>query len=182
MLSAVSLFIGAAGLADYFGIFTGTQQSMLLMIVPIGYMIAARLWKGRDPERPLAIAAQAGMAIVLVTLFLQSAKHLNVIFSPADGVADNLWFGAALAVATLFYIIATAVQRRHENIYVAILTACVALWQLAGYVGISTVYAPLLFAGLGCLVLVVAQLLYATDETRKQLQYPEARLPRIEYL
>jgi hypothetical protein len=52
-LSAVSLIVSAAGMLLHFEIVESLHKATLLLIIPMGYLIATRLCKGGNSERPL---------------------------------------------------------------------------------------------------------------------------------
>ena len=51
--SAAAAIVAAAGLLRTLGLEDWTVQAPWLMAMPIAYLVAARLWRGHSPERPL---------------------------------------------------------------------------------------------------------------------------------
>ena len=71
--TAASTLVGLAGLLSLFDIKTWDNLGPVLMVIPILYAIAARLYRGRPLENPLAWAGQAATAVMLAALLAASA-------------------------------------------------------------------------------------------------------------
>src|SRR5207244_799851 len=110
----------------------------VLMIAPLGYIIAARLWRGQQPEWPLAVAAQVCTAVILVHLLFSTVREIDAFWVPVQGSPENLWLALVFAEATIFYLLATFLRRRADNIYAATACACAVIWQLAGYYSVPS--------------------------------------------
>jgi hypothetical protein len=171
--SAASLIVAAAGLLREVGLIRWTDQAPLLMLIPIGYLIASRLWRGQSPERPLLWVAQAATAVILVHGLWGSVALIESAFRPIQREAANLLLGLVFAEASLFYTLAAVFHRRSANGYFAAAAACAALWQLLGYWGVAGAYYTMLYACLGVVLLAVCRLLgieqmvvYRPDGTR----------------
>jgi hypothetical protein len=123
------------------------------MLVPIGYVIAARLYRGHSAAQPLAWVAQTSAAVMLVAVLAATLdltpEHVVETIPGKPLVA--LFF----AEASLFYALAAAFDRRGHDLYLATATMCGAVWQLLSYQGIDAEYYTLAFAALGLVLLVV---------------------------
>jgi hypothetical protein len=156
-LSAASLLVAAAGLLRALD-FTGwEQQAPLLMLIPIGYLIAARLWRGHTPERPLGWVAQTATAVILVNVFFGSLKIVESVIIPVTGETANLLLGLVFVEAAIFYSLAAYFRRRSLNVCFATVAACGAIWQLAGYWDIAAAYYTILYATLGVGLLALSR-------------------------
>ncbi len=154
VLSAVALLIAVAGLLRMLGYTSWAQQAPWMMLIPIAYLVASRLWRGHTAEWPLYWVAQAATAIILLHVFGATMQDLRS-FAPAEGVRDTLMLGLVFAEAAAFYLLAAMFHRRSINVHLAAAAACGALWQFMGYRGIDPTYYTMLYAALGvaCLVL-----------------------------
>jgi hypothetical protein len=157
-LSAASLLVAAAGLLRVLGLTAWSEQAPWMMLVPIGYLIASRLWRGQSAERPLYWVAQSATAVILIHVLAATLDTLSS-FAPMEGLHSSLMLGLVFAEATFFYLLAGFIHRRSANVYLAAVTACGALWQFMGYFGIDDSYYTMLYAGLGVVCLIVGRVL-----------------------
>ena len=155
----VQLLLASGGLFATFGPPDWPHQAPWMMLLPIGYLIAARLWRGHTPERPLGWVAQAVAAVILVPVLAIGLGHVELLVRPAERLTENLLLGLVFVEAAAFYAMAAIFRRRGVNIYFAAASACGALWQFLGYWGIPSPYYAMLYAGLGVAVLVVCRVL-----------------------
>jgi hypothetical protein len=155
-LSAASLLIAAAGLMRMLGLTAWSEQAPWMMLIPIGYLIASRLWRGHSADQPLYWVAQAATAVILVHVFAATLDNLQS-FAPMEGERSSLMLGLVFAEAAAFYLLAGLFRRRSVNTYFAAAAACGALWQFMGYYGIDEGYYTMLYAGLGLACLIVAR-------------------------
>jgi hypothetical protein len=129
--------------------------AMVLMVIPILYVIAARLYRGHTPEKPLMWAAQSATAVILVAVLAASARLTpEHVFEPEVGSRLNLSLAAILGEAGLFYALAAAFRKQGVNIYLCAATACGAVWQLLQYWQVGPEYYTLTFALAGFILLV----------------------------
>jgi hypothetical protein len=157
-LSAASVLVLMAGLLRAVGVISWSHQAPLLMLAPIGYIIAARLWRGQQPERPLAIAAHVGAGIILIHLLCSTVKEIDAFLVPLQGSRENLWIALVFAEATVFYLLAALLRRHGANIYAATACACAVVWQMAGYYHLPNEAYTVLYALLGLAVLFISRL------------------------
>lgn len=156
-LSGGAAVLTAAGGLRMLGIVDWPSQAPLLMLIPIAYMIAARLWRGYAPERPLGNVAHTVTAVILLLTVFSGVEELRSVFMPIQQQTINLLLGATFAEATLFYILAAIFRRRSANVYLAAAAGCGAIWQLLGYIGVDTSIYTLLYASLGFGLLMTAR-------------------------
>ncbi len=148
-----------------------TGQAPIVMLVPIVYMVASRLWRGHSPERPLAWAAQAATGVILFgvlvaamevgqvhTAVVPQADQLTAEQKAAEKAA-NLAFGLVFAEAAVFYTLAAFFRRRSVNGYFAAAAACGALWQFLHYWNVPGEYQTMFFAVLGVAFLGLCRVL-----------------------
>jgi hypothetical protein len=154
VLSALAVLVAAAGLLRQMGYIEWSQQAPWMMLIPIGYMIASRLWRGHSAEWPLYWVAQAGTAIILLHVFGATMNDARS-FAPMAGLTKTLLLGLVFTEAAVFYLLAAMFHRRSINVHLAAAAACAALWQFLGYYDVSATWYTLLYAtlGVGCLVL-----------------------------
>ena len=157
-LSATSVLLAVAGLLRVVGITTWSDQAVWMMLVPIAYLIGARLWRGHSVERPLYWVAQTATAVILAHVFFATLDSLTS-FAPMEGRRSSLMLGLVFAEAAAFYFLAGIFRRRSINAYLGAAAACGALWQLMGYRGIDPSYYTMLYAVLGLICLTVARML-----------------------
>ncbi|HBO42421.1 MAG TPA: hypothetical protein DD670_00470 [Planctomycetaceae bacterium] len=158
-LSGSATIVAAAALLRALGILAWSEQAPWLMILPIGYLVASRLWRGHTPERPLGWIAHAAAAVILVHVLTSSLDVIESVLQPVAKSTVNLLLGLVFVEATVFYVLAAVFRRRSANVYFATLAACGALWQLLGYWGVPGAYYTMLYAAFGVGILAVCRLL-----------------------
>ena len=165
VISAAALMVAYAGLLRQFGLTHWAHQAPWLMLMPMGYIIAARLWRGHSPETPLARVAHVSTAVILVGSVL-SAQRLdaNSFWHPVQADPLNLRLAITFTVATVFYVLAGVFRKRSWNGFLGTMTGCAAIWQMLGYYGVDPAWHALILAlpGLG-LLLVARQVGVNTD-------------------
>lgn len=172
--SAAGLMVAVAGTLRFMNFTQWHQQAPLLMLVPLAYLVASRLWRGHTPERPLRWVAHAGTVVVLLYTLLGIAT-VALGERPA---AFHLLVSGVLAEAAVFYGLAARFRRNTACAYLAVAAACLAVWQLMLHVALPPVYFTLLFAVLGIALLAAARMLgldeaetfAASGRRRTQLQ------------
>ncbi len=155
VISAAALMVAFAGLLRQFGLTVWAYQAPWLMLMPMGYIIAARLWRGRSPEAPLARVSHVSTAVILVGTVLSALRlDANSFWHPLQKHPLNLQLAITFIVATGFYILAGVFRKRSWNGFLATVTGCAALWQLLGYFGVEPIWHALILAlpGLGLLL------------------------------
>src|SRR5262249_30940202 len=140
----------AAGLLNLFDLTTWEQQVPLLMVVPILYLIASRLYRGHTAEQPLVWVSHAATGGLLVARLTAAFRG----FVQVPGQTLNLALAGFFAEATLFYALAATFRRQALSIYLATAMACGAVWQLLSFRGVDDVYYTLTFALVGVALLI----------------------------
>jgi hypothetical protein len=130
------------------------EQAPLLMLIPLAYIVAARLYRGHTPERPLTWVAHAATAVMLVSSLGATAQGFTLI----QGQRLNLALALFFTEAAVFYALAAAFGRRGGNVYAGTAAACAALWQVLKYVHVPDEYFTLAFALVGLALLVAYRL------------------------
>lgn len=163
--SAAGLMLAAAGLLPLIGLEQWYQQAPLLMLIPIGYMIASRLWRGQSPERPLVWIAHTATGIVLFHVLLSTWKAVGNVIQPVSGELPNLLLGLVFAEAAVVYVLAGLFRKRSVNAYFAAAALCGAIWQWLGYFDVPGSLHTMLYAVLGLAALITARSL-GLEETK----------------
>ncbi|MCA9236899.1 MAG: hypothetical protein KDA44_15590 [Planctomycetales bacterium] len=158
VLSGLSLVVAAAGWLRVLGLTAWGDQAPWLMVIPIGYLIASRLWRGHSAERPLYWVAQGSAAAIMLHVLASAFADLHSI-APQAGLAGTLKLALVFVEATAFYGLATALHRRSVNLHLAAVAACGAIWQIMGYLGVNPAYYTMLYAGLGVVLLAASRLM-----------------------
>ena len=136
-LSAGAVVVGAAGLLRASGIVDWTLQLPLLMLIPIAYLIAARLWRGRWPAQPLGAVAHTATAVLLFHVIVGVLTQSGQFIVSASASNENLLVGLALLEAAVFYGLAAAYGRKGGNIVLASIWSCGAVWQFMCFIDLS---------------------------------------------
>jgi hypothetical protein len=157
-ISAASLLVAAAGLLRVLGLTQWSDQAPWMMLIPIGYLIGSRLWRGHSAEKPLYWIAQVSTAVILLHVFGATMNDIRS-FAPMQGMRSSLMLGLVFAEAAAFYLAAGMIRRRSINIYLAAAAACGALWQFLGYYGIDERYYTMLYAGFGVVCIAASRIL-----------------------
>jgi hypothetical protein len=153
--TAAATLIGAAALLAVLDLKTWADQAPLLMLIPIAYLVAARLYQGQPSEQPLVWVAHTATAVMVVAV-VAAALRLTPehVFEVEAGQALNLSLAAFFVEATLFYVLAAAFRQQGANVYLATLMACGALWQILKFFHVPDEFYTLAFAVLGFGLLV----------------------------
>ena len=140
--SAAALIIAAAGLLRVMDIDQWSEQAPLLMVIPIAYLVAARLWRGHLEERALGWVAHTAAAVILFHGLI-SIVDLKAMLTPMQGDLQNLWLGIVFVEATVFYALTAIFRRSSPGGYLSAACACAALWQFLGYLQVDPLPAHL---------------------------------------
>jgi hypothetical protein len=157
--TAAATLVGAAGILSVLGMKSWDNLGPLLMVIPILYAIAARLYRGRALENPLTWAAHTATAVMFVAVLAASAgltpQHIS---EPTVGQGLNLPLAFSLALvsaeATVFYLLMALFRKQGVNVYLGTATACCAVWQLLRYWEVAPEYYTLTFALAGLALLI----------------------------
>lgn len=155
--TAAATLVFAAELAWKMGLEPWETQAPVLMLIPILYLIAARLYKGHTPEQPLIWCAHASTAVMLVcTLYVFAGIVPQVAeMTTLAKTYYHLLMAAFCLEAAVFYGLAAAVRKAGWNIYLTTLMLAGAIWQLLDFFGTAHEFYPLAFTMLGLVLLFV---------------------------
>jgi hypothetical protein len=163
-LSATYFFgTGAATLAGAAGLllvlYPGSRwdfQAPILMVIPILYLVAARLYRGHTPEQPLVWVGHAATVVMLVSSIGAAFKGFGLV--PGDNLISghslNLTLALFFGEVAVFYALEAAWRRHALSLYLCTLAACAAVWQVLKYHQIAEEYFLLAFAVVGLALLV----------------------------
>lgn len=150
--TAAATMVAAVALLAACGMERWQEHAPVMMLIPIVYLIAARLYGSRGPSKPLTAVAHAATIVMLVS----SLVSAFLSFTKLDPDRNlNLALVVFFAEASVFYGLAARFQRKPICVHVATLMACGVIWQLLLFVGVTNSSVFLLaFAGLGMLLLL----------------------------
>jgi hypothetical protein len=155
MGTAAATLAAAAGLLLVANPTSGWEgQAPLLMLIPLAYLVAARLYRGHTPERPLTLVAHAATAVMLVSSLGATAQGFTLV----QGQRLNLSLALFFTEAAVFYALAAGFGKRGGNVYAATAAACAALWQVLKYFHVPDEYFTLAFALVGLALLAAYRL------------------------
>jgi hypothetical protein len=151
--AAAALMAGAAGIlvVASAGTMPWQEQAPLLMIIPILYLIASRLYRGHTAAVPLGWVAHAATAAMLFFSLGTAFRG----FTQVSGDQLNLLLALFFAEATVFYAIAAVTREKWLNVYFGTAAACAMVWQLLKYANIPDEWYTLAFASVGLVLLIL---------------------------
>jgi len=152
--TAAATLVGAAGLLSLVGVTTLDHAAAILMLIPLAYAVAARLYRGHTPERPLLWTGHAATAVILAAVVAVWANLTpQLVFEPVTGKALNLSLALIFGEAAMFYALAGIFAKQSGNIYLFTLAVAGAVWQALLYAGVGPEYYTLTFALAGLVLL-----------------------------
>ena len=161
--TGAALLIGAAGALRALGASDWLTQAPLLMLVPLAYLLAARLWRrfapdrGRQLERPLYWVAEGGAAVILAHVLFNALRD-TAQMTWVSGETTNLWLGATFLLAAAFYFLAALwYGDRRFNIPLAAAASAGVVWQALSYLDVPSVWHAAVYALLGLTGIVAAR-------------------------
>jgi hypothetical protein len=149
--TAAATLVGAAGMLFVLHLTRWQDQAPLLMLIPIAYVVAARLYRGHTPEMPLLICAHAATAVMLVS---SVSSAMTGFFETAAKDPLNLALAMFAAEGAVFYTLAAAFRQKGINVYLATIMASGAVWQLLKYFDVNNEYYTVAFALIGIALLI----------------------------
>ena len=152
--TAASAMVASVAALAALGWETWQQHAPVMMLIPIAYLIAGRLYSDRSLSSSLTWVAQVATGVMLVS----SLKSAFEGFAPGQVGHANLNLALALffAEASVFYGLATVFQRQPLYVHLAALMACGSLWQMMTFCGLHGAEAYILaFAVIGLGLLMV---------------------------
>jgi hypothetical protein len=149
--TGAAVIVAATAFLAALGLVTWQQHAPWLMLIPIAYLIAARLYRGRSEEQPLLWVSHAATAVMLVSSLASALEGFGLV----QQKPLNLTLALFCAEATVFYALATAFYRQAWTIHLGTAMACGAIWQVLTYFGVAAEFYTLAFALVGFGLLVV---------------------------
>ncbi|MFN4260992.1 MAG: hypothetical protein ACK4RK_16990 [Gemmataceae bacterium] len=149
--TAAATMVAATALLAALGLNTWEKIAPWLMLFPLAYLIAARLYRGHSMERPLFWVSHVATAVMLFSSLVSAVEGFTLVEQQSLNLVLALFF----AEAAVFYTLATLFYRHVSTIHLGAAMACGAVWQLLTYQGVATETYTLTFAlvGLGLLVI-----------------------------
>ena len=149
--TAAASMVGAVAALAAMGLETWQEHAPIMMLIPIAYLVAAKLYGDRGPSEPLTWVAHTATVVMLISSMSSAFAGFTKI---VEGQTLNLALAAFFAEAAVFYGLATAFRRQAWCVHLATVMACGSLWQLMTYFGFSADAYLLTFAGIGLLLLI----------------------------
>lgn len=145
--TAAATMVGAVAALAAIGLGTWKEHAPLMMLIPIAYLVASKLYGSRATAEPLKWVAHSATIVMLISS-LASAFLGFTRLDPDKNL--NLALAAFFAEAAVFYGLATWFQRKPLCIHLATLMASCSLWQTLLFCGITSANTYLMtFALLG---------------------------------
>src|SRR5260370_16105728 len=118
--TGAAMIVAIAGLLTVIGFRAGAAQAPILMLIPIAYLVSARLYRGHTAEKPLVWVAYAASGVMIVSV-LAAALHVTaqVTDMVITGQSMNLLLALFWAEAAVFFILAAAYRPDGVTIYLA---------------------------------------------------------------
>lgn len=148
--TAAATMVAAVAALAALGLKTWYAHAPILMLLPIAYLVAARLYGESAPAASLRSVAHAATWVMLASSLASAFTGFTDIVA---GQALNLGLAAFFAEAAVFYGLVCAFERKPKYVHWATLMACGALWQMMTYAGFSANVYLLTFATIGLLLL-----------------------------
>jgi hypothetical protein len=152
--TAASLMVASVAALAALGWEKWQQHAPVMMLIPIAYLTAAKLYRDHSLTRSLTWVAHAATGVMLVSSLSSAFQG----FAPGQVGHSSLNLALALffAEATVFYGLATAFERQPQNVHLGALMACGSLWQIMTFCGLHGAEAYILaFAMIGLGLLMV---------------------------
>lgn len=151
--TAAATLVAAAGLLWMLGLKPWEEEAPFVMLIPIAYLVASHLYKGRTEEKPLLWVAHASTAVMLICSLWAAIAGQTV--APVEGSAYHLLLSAFCLEATLFYGLAGFLHRSQVSLYLAAVMFCGAVWQLLVSFHTPDELYPVAFSLTGFILLVL---------------------------
>lgn len=137
------------------------SHAPIMMLIPIAYLIAAKLYGEHSPAKPLLRVAHASAGVMLISSL---ASAFEAFGGGTDKQILHLSLALFFAEAAAFYGIATYFRRQPWCVYLSSFMASAAFWQVLAYFALGTQAYILVFAvvGLGMLMAYRMSLLEQT--------------------
>jgi hypothetical protein len=150
--TAAAAMVGAVAALASFGFERWQEHAPIMMLIPIAYLVAAKLYGERGPSESLTWVAHTATIVMLIS----SLASAFMAFTRLDkDTSLNLALAGFFAEAAVYYGLATTFQRKPFCVHMTTLMSSASLWQMLLYFGITNANVYLLtFAGLGLALLL----------------------------
>lgn len=155
--TAAATLLAARGILWLNGVQSTDALAPWLMLIPLAYIVAARIYRGHTPQRPLSQVAQLATAVLIGSVICASVHIGPEQVVPISGHSTNLLLALFFAEAAVFYGLAAALEKKSFNIYLAAGTACGAAWQLLSYGKVDEQFYTVIFAIAGLALVIVGR-------------------------
>lgn len=152
--SAAALMVAATALLVVLGLESWYEHAPWLMLVPIAYLVAARVYREGQESRILEIVAHAATVVMLISSLASAFEG----FKQARQTPLNLALALFFAEAAVFYLLASLWRERAWSVYACAVVSCGAMWQMFNYWNVASEYYTLGFALVGLALLLVYRL------------------------
>lgn len=147
--AAASTVLAAIGLLAVLGVRTWDITAPIVMLVPIGYLVASRFHRP-SVARPLSAAAHIAtdtMVVAVIAAALQLTPERR--FEPVISTATNVWLALFFVEAAVAYALHAWASRKALSVYLSAACGCGAAWQLLQYAALPEEMHILAFAAIG---------------------------------
>lgn len=150
--TAAATMVGAVAALAAMGLETWQEHAPIMMLIPIAYLVAAKLYGDRGPSEPLTWVGHTATVVMLISSMSSAfAGFTHVV----QGQTLNLALAAFFAEAAVFYGLATTFHRQPKCVHWATVMSCGSLWQLMTYFGFSADAYLLTFGMIGLGLMLV---------------------------
>ncbi|MDA1229441.1 MAG: hypothetical protein O2856_01580 [Planctomycetota bacterium] len=159
--TGASTMVAAVAALAALGLNQWQSHAPIMMLIPIAYLIAAKLYGEHSPAKPLLWVAHTSAGVMLISSL---ASAFEAFGGGTDKQTLHLSLALFFAEAAAFYGIATYFRRQPLCVYLSSFMATAAFWQVLAYFALGTQAYILVFAvvGLGMLMAYRMSLLEQT--------------------
>ena len=158
-VAAGATFLAAWGLLFMLNFKTTEVLAPWMMLIPISYAIAARMYRGQPAAQQFMRIAHFATGAMILAVF-GSAANLTPehVFESIWSNNTNLLLAQFFGEAAAFYVLAAVFSQKSINIYLATISACGVVWNLLSFWQVGEEYYTLVFALVGLVLLAVYRL------------------------
>ncbi len=151
---AATMIAAVAALAAM-GLNSWQSHAPIMMLIPIAYVIASRLYGEQSPAAALLWVAHSAAVVMLASSFASAFQSFT---TSVDAQPLHLPLALFFAEAAVFYGLATFLKRQSWCVYLSSLMTCAAFWQLLSHFDFGTQGYILAFGAAGMLMLIAYRL------------------------
>jgi hypothetical protein len=161
IFTGAATLLAAAGLLHVFRIDVWSSQVPILMLIPIAYLIASRMYRDDVERESLLTIAQLSTAAMLISALVSATNIAPRVFEPIEGHSSNLLLAIFFLEGAAFYAAISKIRGRAFHVFLATAMAGGAVWQLLSYWETKTPVYILTFAGIGLVMLILSRVMHA---------------------